>query len=112
MTLKGKVLRSVTVLGALLLVVAGCSRDTGGSDTAEKKTVTSLLIKGNFPPVKRLFPEKRVVVACPPGRYSAALTRTAHAYLKIGHGSIEKSQFPDEVKRESGFILRRPPPGA
>lgn len=26
--------------------------------TAENKTVTSLLIKGNFPPVKRLFPEK------------------------------------------------------
>jgi len=25
--------------------------------TADKKTVTSLLIKGNFPPVKRLFPE-------------------------------------------------------
>jgi DNA polymerase III subunit beta len=25
--------------------------------TAEKKTVTSLLIKGNFPPVKRLFPD-------------------------------------------------------
>jgi branched-chain amino acid transport system substrate-binding protein len=40
MTLKGRVLRSVTVLGALLLVVAGCSRDTGGGDTAEeKKTV-------------------------------------------------------------------------
>ncbi len=26
--------------------------------SAENKTVTSLLIKGNFPPVKRLFPEK------------------------------------------------------
>ena len=26
--------------------------------TADNKTVTSLLIKGNFPPVKRLFPEK------------------------------------------------------
>jgi DNA polymerase-3 subunit beta len=25
--------------------------------TADKKTVTSLLIKGNFPPVRRLFPE-------------------------------------------------------
>ena len=25
--------------------------------TADKSTVTSLLIKGNFPPVKRLFPE-------------------------------------------------------
>lgn len=36
---------------------------TGGEDReliafrADKKTVTSLLIKGNFPPVKRLFPE-------------------------------------------------------
>lgn len=36
---------------------------TGGEDreliafTADKKTVTSLLIKGNFPPVGRLFPE-------------------------------------------------------
>jgi branched-chain amino acid transport system substrate-binding protein len=40
MTLKGRVLQSVTVLGALLLVVAGCSRDSGGGDeTAEKKTV-------------------------------------------------------------------------
>jgi branched-chain amino acid transport system substrate-binding protein len=40
MTLKGRVLQSVTVLGALLLVVAGCSRDTGGGDSQEeKKTV-------------------------------------------------------------------------
>jgi branched-chain amino acid transport system substrate-binding protein len=40
MALKGKVLRSVTVLGALLLVVSGCSRDSGGGDdAAEKKTV-------------------------------------------------------------------------
>ena len=36
---------------------------TGGDDreliafSSEKRTVTSLLIKGNFPPVKRLFPE-------------------------------------------------------
>lgn len=40
MTLKGRVLQSVTVLGALLLVVAGCSRDSGGGDAQEeKKTV-------------------------------------------------------------------------
>jgi len=40
MTLKGRVLQSVTVLGALLLVVAGCSRDSGGGDSQEeKKTV-------------------------------------------------------------------------
>jgi branched-chain amino acid transport system substrate-binding protein len=40
MTLKGRVLQSVTVLGVLLLVLAGCSRDTGGGDAQEeKKTV-------------------------------------------------------------------------
>ena len=41
MTLKGRVLQSVTVLGALLLVVAGCSRDSGdgGDAQEEKKTV-------------------------------------------------------------------------
>jgi uncharacterized LabA/DUF88 family protein len=58
--------------------------------------------------IKKLFPDKRVVVACPPGRFSANLTKAAHAYLKIGHGSIEKSQFPEEVPTQSGFILRRP----
>jgi branched-chain amino acid transport system substrate-binding protein len=40
MTLKGRVLQSVTVLGALLLIVAGCSRESGGgSSQEEKKTV-------------------------------------------------------------------------
>lgn len=41
MTLKGRVLQSVTVLGAMLLIVAGCSRDSGGGGEAqeEKKTV-------------------------------------------------------------------------
>lgn len=58
--------------------------------------------------VRRLFPAKRVVVACPPGRYSAALCKAAHGFLKIGHGSIEKSQFPAEVRAATGFILRRP----
>lgn len=59
--------------------------------------------------VKRLFPEKRIVVACPPGRFSVNLARAAHGHFKIGHGSIEKSQLPNEVTTASGFILRRPP---
>jgi uncharacterized LabA/DUF88 family protein len=58
--------------------------------------------------VKKLFPNKRVIVACPPGRFSQHLCRSAHAFLKIGHGSIEKSQFAEEVRTPSGFILRRP----
>ena len=58
--------------------------------------------------VKRLFPDKRLVVACPPGRFSVNLTRVALGYLKIGHGSIKKSQLPEEVITANGFILRRP----
>jgi uncharacterized LabA/DUF88 family protein len=58
--------------------------------------------------VKRLFPSKRVIVACPPGRSSVDLCKAAHAYFKIGHGSIKKSQFPDEVATASAFVLRRP----
>jgi branched-chain amino acid transport system substrate-binding protein len=42
MTLKGKVLQSVTVLGVLLLVLAGCSRDTGGGDAQEEKKTVKL----------------------------------------------------------------------
>jgi branched-chain amino acid transport system substrate-binding protein len=42
MALKGRVLRSVTVLGALLLVVAGCSRDSGGGDAQEEKKTVKL----------------------------------------------------------------------
>jgi uncharacterized LabA/DUF88 family protein len=58
--------------------------------------------------VKRLFPEKPVVVACPPGRFSVNLCKAAHAYLKIGHGSVKKSPFPQKVTTRSGFILHRP----
>ena len=58
--------------------------------------------------VKRLFPEKRIIVACPPDRFSRDLSRAAHAFLTIGHGSIERSQFSDEVRTRSGFVLRRP----
>jgi branched-chain amino acid transport system substrate-binding protein len=40
MTLKGKLLQAVTVLGVLVLVVAGCSREEGGGDEGEAtKTV-------------------------------------------------------------------------
>jgi branched-chain amino acid transport system substrate-binding protein len=40
MTLKGKLLQAVTVLGVVLLLAAGCSREEGGGDEAEAaKTV-------------------------------------------------------------------------
>lgn len=76
-------------------------------DTAIVISADSDLV-GPVAAVKRLFPAKRVIVACPPGRFSTSLSRAANAFLKIGHGSIEKSQFSDEVRTSTGFMLRRP----
>lgn len=62
-------------------------------------------------PVTRLrerFPNKRIVVALPPGRQSAELTRAAHAYFYIGEDKLRRSQLPPEVARPDGFILQRP----
>ena len=57
--------------------------------------------------VKKLFPNKRIVVACPPGKFSVSLTKAAHAYLNIGHGSIAKSQLPTVVRTPTGFSFSR-----
>ena len=58
--------------------------------------------------VRKLFPNKRIVVASPPGKSSVTLTKAAHAYLQIGHGSIEKSQLPRVVRTKTGHSLSRP----
>jgi uncharacterized LabA/DUF88 family protein len=63
------------------------------------------------PPIKtvrELLPGKRVVVACPPGRYSTALTESASNSLVIGRNKIAKSLFPPRIKKADGYILRCP----
>lgn len=58
--------------------------------------------------VKRLFPEKRIVIAFPPKRTSKELIRIADAYLTIGRRKISAGQFPGSVKRADGFELVKP----
>ncbi|THG29461.1 DNA polymerase III subunit beta [Naasia lichenicola] len=43
--------------GSISIAITGSDDRELIAFSADKKTVTSLLIKGNFPPVKRLFPE-------------------------------------------------------
>lgn len=59
--------------------------------------------------IRRFFPEKRVIVAFPPGRASKAMRNTAHAYLTIGHTTPANSQFPNEIPKPDGHIISRPP---
>jgi uncharacterized LabA/DUF88 family protein len=58
--------------------------------------------------IKRLFPDKRVIVAFPPHRHSAQLERLAHASFQIGRATLAKSVFPDEVPKVDGFVLKKP----
>jgi len=75
---------------------------------------TALLISGDsdltspLRKIRRLFPQKRVVIAFPPNRESNYLKKFSNASFIIGRRNIAKSQFPDRVTKQDGFILERP----
>jgi len=84
-------------------------------DTYRDAFDVALLISADsdlVPPIKgmrELFPNKRVVLASPPHRWSVDLANSADKSFVIGRAKIAKSLFPDEVKKRDGYILRRPP---
>jgi len=59
--------------------------------------------------VKNLFPNKRVVVAFPPSRFSAELAMTAHSSMHIYESKFRKSRLPENVTLPSGIVITRPP---
>jgi uncharacterized LabA/DUF88 family protein len=74
---------------------------------------TALVISGDIDlttPIRRVrerFPEKRVIVAFPPRRYSSELTRHASGFLTIGEDELRASQLPDHIPKPDGFELHR-----
>ncbi|HLB49599.1 MAG TPA: NYN domain-containing protein [Anaerolineales bacterium] len=58
--------------------------------------------------IRRLFKNKRVVVAFPPERFSSALKQVADGQLFVSRDVLAKSIFSEEVKKPDGFLLRRP----
>jgi uncharacterized LabA/DUF88 family protein len=58
--------------------------------------------------VRRRFPQKRIVIAFPPNRFSDRLRGAANSTLHIGRGVVAASQFPEQVAKPDGFVLRRP----
>ncbi len=83
-------------------------------DAFENNFDVALLMSGDSDlsrPVEtltHLYSDKRVVVAFPPARDSAELRRVAPAHFRIGRKKLADSQFPDEVTKPDGFILRKP----
>jgi len=84
------------------------------SDAFQDKFDVALLVSadsdlvGPVRAVRRLFGHKRVVVAFPPGRASKALKQAADAQIYVGRDTLATSQFPEEVAKLDGFVLRRP----
>lgn len=58
--------------------------------------------------VRQLFPEKQVVLAFPPARFSAELAKVTNAHFTIGRAKIAKSLFPITVVKADGFVLKCP----
>ncbi len=85
------------------------------NDAADDAFDTALIVSADsdltapVEAVRQRYPRKRVVIACPPDRQSKRLESVAHAYFRIGRKKFHDSQFPYEVVKPGGFVLRRPP---
>jgi len=58
--------------------------------------------------VKDHFPQKKIGVLFPIGRWSAELKGVCDFWRKIERKHLSKSQFPDKLTLPSGIILKRP----
>jgi uncharacterized LabA/DUF88 family protein len=58
--------------------------------------------------IRRVAPDKRVVVAFPPRRVSGELRRAAHASFTIADLKIRRSLLPEVVATAGGIVLKRP----
>ena len=58
--------------------------------------------------IKKMFPQKLVIVAFPPSRFSYELKKIADATFTIGRKKLAESIFPDRITKMDGYILKRP----
>jgi len=58
--------------------------------------------------IRELFPDKQVVIAFPPSRFSYDLQNAAHASFTIGRRNLSASLFPDQITKPDGFVIIRP----
>lgn len=84
------------------------------SDAFADRFDVALLLSADsdlVPPVnalKELSPNKVIVAAFPPARYSTELAKVAHAHLVIGRATLKRSLLPDRVVKKDGFVLECP----
>jgi uncharacterized LabA/DUF88 family protein len=83
-------------------------------DAYQDKYDMAMLISGDsdlVPPIRAVhenFIQKRVFVAFPPKRFNNSVSIVAKGSFIIGRKKLIDNQFPTEVKKRDGFILRKP----
>jgi uncharacterized LabA/DUF88 family protein len=83
-------------------------------DASNNRFDKALLVSADsdlVPPIKAIrnkYPEKGIIVAFPPSRYSTDLQKTANASLYINRANLAQSRLPNNIKKADGFILQRP----
>ena len=65
-------------------------------------------LSGPIKSVRKLFPEKQIILAFPPNRFSFELTKLANGYFTIGRNNFQKSLFPETVVKKDGYVLKMP----
>jgi uncharacterized LabA/DUF88 family protein len=65
-------------------------------------------LTGPIKHIRKLFPQKQVIIAFPPSRFSYELQKVANATFPIGRKKFAESMFPDNVIKKDGHVLKRP----
>ena len=65
-------------------------------------------LTGPIEEVRTRYPDKRMVVAFPPGGKANSLRNAASAYFTIGRDALRDSQLPDTIVKPDGYSLSRP----
>lgn len=84
------------------------------TDAFQDKFDVALIVSADsdlVPPIKKtkeLFPSKRIIVAFPPKRHSAALASVADASFTIGRRKLATSLFPLRIEKPDGYVIECP----
>jgi len=65
-------------------------------------------LTGPIRQIKKMFPQKLVIVAFPPSRFSYELKKIADSTFTIGRKKLADSIFPDQITKKDGYVLKRP----
>ena len=82
-------------------------------DAYEDRYDTAIIVSGDSDlttPIQHIhtrFPEKRLIIAFPPGRFSGHLKKFSISF-HIGSDKLRRSLLPDQITTASGFVLKRP----